>query len=975
MRYLFGDYTLDTQRYELRRAEQRMALEPKAFDLLLYLVEHRERVVGRDELLDRVWPEQFISDHSLTARLRAVRQVLDDDARQPRFIETVHGRGYRFIGLVYTTPEPDAAPDASPLPIMRQRPDHAEVGSATASAISMVGRKAEIAFLHQCFHRSRGEKRQVVFITGEAGLGKTTLVDAFVQEVEHTEPMWIGRGQCIEHYGLGEAYMPMLEALEQMCRSSDGREMIAVLAQQAPTWLVQMPWLISSADLDRLQPRTMGTTQERMLREIVRTLEVLSTEKPLLLVLEDLHWSDYSTLDLLAMLARRRESARLLVLGTYRPEEVMGQSHPLYTLTHELHIHGFCEILPLTFLTEAAVAAYLRVRLPEAPDLKSLARFIYRRTEGNPLFMANVVDDVMAQGELEEHGMPESLRQLLNQRLDRLNPDEQRLIEVGSVVGVEFAAAAVASVLAVEIDQVEACCEGLIRRGQWLQAREMERWPDGTVSGRYGFIHALYQEVVYERVTPGRRLHLHRLLGERLEAGYGAQARELAAELAVHFEHGQMYQKAVQYREQAAENAVQRSAYKEAVGHLTRGLGLLMRLPDSEERVRSELALQAILGPVLMATKGQGSPEVDATYTRAYALCQQVPDAPQHFPILRGLWNVHLFRGNHQIAQELGELLFELAQRQHNSAFLSWGYTVQGLVSFYRGAFSRAHEQFAQGLGLYDPEQYRAQALGFAQNPGVACQAFGAYALWFLGYPEQALRQGDAALTRARELPYAFHQATALNFTSRLYHYCRDVQAALGRAETLMALASEHGFPVWLAQGQLQRGWALSMQGQSREGLLLLQEGLASWRASGSRLWLPYGLSLLAEAYGQMEQADAGLHTLAEALDLVEHHGERFYEAELHRLRGELLLHTDVGCRNTALTPEACFQKALDIARQQRAKSWELRAATSLARLWQSQGKRQEAYDLLAPVYEWFTEGFGTADLKEAKALLDELEG
>jgi predicted ATPase len=387
--------------------------------------------------------------------------------------------------------------------------------------------------LHQCLDTVRGGVRQMVFVTGEVGLGKTAVVEAFITEARRRGPLWLGRGQCIEHYGAGEAYMPILDALEQLCRASDDQDLVAVLARQAPTWLVQMPWLLSATELDRLQRTTLGATRERMLREMARALEVLSAERLLVLVLEDLHWSDYATLDLLAVLARRHDRARLLVLGTYRPEEVLGQEHPLTTLTQELRMHGHSTESPLTLLSQAAVGTYLTARLPHASLGDELVRYIHQRTEGNPLFMVNMVDHVVTRGTTgvrveAEYDMPESLRQMLTQRFDRLRPEEQLVLEAGSIAGHEFAAAIVAAAIETDVEQIEAWCESLARRGQWLQSRGHSAWPDDTVSGRYGFIHALYHDVVSQRIPAAQRLHLHRRIGARLEAGYGEQARDLA---------------------------------------------------------------------------------------------------------------------------------------------------------------------------------------------------------------------------------------------------------------------------------------------------------------------------------------------------------------------------------------------------------------------------------------------------------------
>ena len=588
----FPPFRLDLANEQLWRLAQPLPLRPKTFAVLRCFVEHPGQLLTKEALFEAIWPETVVSDVVLKVCIRELRHILGDNARKPRFIETVHGRGYRFIGSVTAAPQPATPPDAPKRMAKLQGSEFVGIRLDAAHG-PIVGREVDIAYLHQCLDRVWSGARRVVFVTGEAGLGKTTVVEAFVTEARRRGDLWIGHGQCIEHYGAGEAYMPVLEALEQLCHTPGGQDLVAFLAHQAPTWLVQMPWLLSATALDRLQRLTLGATRERMLREMARALEVLSAERPLVLVLEDLHWSDYATLDLLAVLARRQESARLLVLGTYRPEEVLGKEHPLAMLTQELQIHGHSQELPLTLLTKAAVRAYLAVWLPGVAITDELAQCIYQRTEGNPLFMVNMVDVVAQdvsgalvgarspQARLVEaaYGMPESLRQMLDRRFDRLRSEEQGVLEVGSVVGSEFTAAVVAAGLEADIEQIEVWCEGLARRGQWLRSYGHSVWPDGTVSARYDFIHALYQEAVYNRIPAARRLRLHGRIGERLVAGYGEQARDLAAELAVHFEQGREYRQAAHYCQQAAENALQRYAYREAITHLTRGLTLLQRLP------------------------------------------------------------------------------------------------------------------------------------------------------------------------------------------------------------------------------------------------------------------------------------------------------------------------------------------------------------------------------------------------------------
>ena len=523
---------LDLANERLWCGDQALPLRPKTFALLRYLVAHPRQLLTKAALLEALWPGMMVSEVVLSVCIRELRQVLGDDAKAPRFIETVHRRGHCFIGHLPTVP-PSAFPPPSP--------------SLHTLPPLLPGRETELEALQRGLATALTGVRQLLFVTGEAGLGKTTLVDGFLTAAERHGPLWIGRGQCLEHYGAGEAYLPILEAVERLCRGPSDLDIVEILRHQAPTWLVQMPGLVRPAELEGLQRWVLGTTQARMLRELAEALNVLTAARPLVLVLEDLHWSDYATLDVLAALARRREPARLLVLGTYRPPDALRRGHPLQTVQHELHLHGQCAELALTFLTEAAVADYLAARFPAAHFPAGLARLVHQRTEGNPLFMVNVVEDWVRRGwlaQVHEHwtlraelaalagSVPESLRQMLEQQLDRLSPGEQRVLAVGSVAGATFSAAAVAAGLNAEVVQVEEWCTNLARRRQWLEACGEQHWPDGTVAGGYRFTYALYQEVAYTRLTAARRVEVHRRIGTRLEAGSGAQARQIAAELA-----------------------------------------------------------------------------------------------------------------------------------------------------------------------------------------------------------------------------------------------------------------------------------------------------------------------------------------------------------------------------------------------------------------------------------------------------------
>jgi predicted ATPase/DNA-binding winged helix-turn-helix (wHTH) protein len=971
----FGPYTFEPRQARLRRGRRIIPLTRKACEVLQYLVAHPGQLVTKEVLFQAVWSETAVSEAVLTNRIAELRQALGDDARRPRYIATVHRQGYRFVAPLSpsaSAPRPAAAPDAqaraTPLP------------APLPGLPPLVGCEAKLAHVHRLYTDAVHGQRRVVFVTGEAGIGKTALVETFVASLRHEPGLGLGHGQCIEQYGAGEAYLPLLEALDRLCRGPGGERLIALLMQYAPSWVVQLPGLLSARALADLHHTLAGTTRARMLRELSLALEAVSAAQPLVLVLEDLHWSDPSTVEALAMLARRREPARLLVLGTYRAAEVVVRDHLLQPLKHEIIRQGCAVEVALSYLSPAAVHAYVAVRVTDHDAAAALAPVVYRRTDGHPLFMVQVTDYLALEGrpllttptalDTLEQALPPGLRELLEAQLGRLSAEEQQVLEVGSVTGVEFAVASVAAGLPCADVAIEAVCERLVRRGQFLEERELETWPDGTVSGRYGFRHALYQDVLYQRLGRGRQARLHRQIGERQEQAYGERACEVAAELAVHFERGRDYPRAVHYLQQAAENAAQRYAPHEVIALATKGVALLATLPETPARTQQELDLQLALGPALMFTRGYAAPEVEQTYTRARALCAQVGETPQLFPTLLGLRHFYFNRGALLVARELGEQLDRLAQHTADPTHRLEAYYALGITLFYLGDYAAAQTYCEQGIALTDLTAQRAQALSHGLVPGVGCLAMAAHALWCLGYPAQAQRRGQEALTLAQALAHTYSLALAQHYATWLHYRCRDARAVQAQAEALLPLATAQGFPFWAALGTFWRGWGLAMQGEDEAGLAQMYQGLEAVVALGQKLAQPFCQVPLAAALRHTGQAEAGRRLLAEALAAFEASGQGDLLAEAYRLQGVLLLQQAVPEPARA---EACFQQALTIARRQQAKSWELRAAMSLSRLWQCQGKRSAAYELLAPIYHWFTEGFDTADLQEARALLEAL--
>jgi DNA-binding winged helix-turn-helix (wHTH) protein len=456
------------------------------------LVRQAGHLVTKEALLAAVWPETVVSESVITVAIRQLRRVLGDATRTPRFIATVHGRGYRFIAPVSApasprSPEVMGTSHGSPPPLFR-RPPH------------FVGRDAALAHLVQWWTTARRGTRQVGVIAGEAGIGKTALVATFVAQVAATEDVWIGHGQCLDHYGAGEAYLPLLEALGRLCRGPAGERLVALLRQYAPSWLVQMPGLLAPPEWETLQRAAGGTTQPRMLRELTEALDALTTERPLVLVLEDLHWSDRATLAWLTYVARRPDPARLLLLGTYRPVDAIVRAHPIHTVMTDLTQHQQGVELPLDYLSAGEVAAYCSRRLQRQSLPPALADALHQRTRGHPLFLVTIVDEMRRQGLL--HGetaagdvsntvrtirsaVPESLRQSIVQQLHQVGPDDQGLLEAASIAGRAFSAAALTAVVPQATDDIEARLAVLAHHGQFIAAGGLVEWPDGTVAAGY----------------------------------------------------------------------------------------------------------------------------------------------------------------------------------------------------------------------------------------------------------------------------------------------------------------------------------------------------------------------------------------------------------------------------------------------------------------------------------------------------------
>ncbi|HEX2375510.1 MAG TPA: AAA family ATPase [Actinomycetota bacterium] len=955
MIYRFGDCELDDRRYELRRGGVLRHLEPQVFAVLAYLVRNRDRVVARTELLDEIWGSRFVTDSALASRVKAARRAVGDSGREQRVIGTVHGRGYRFLAPVRETGAPGAAPPAVPDP-------------------ALVGRRAELGRLAELRGLAEGGRRQVVFVTGEPGIGKTTLVEGFAAAVTREGVARVARGQCLEQRGAPEPYLPVFDALDRLCR--DDGEALARLSRLAPTWLAQMPALVADADREDVERRALGGTQGRMLREAAEALEAVGSDRPLLLVLEDLHWADPSTVDLLDWLARRGTAARLLVIGTFRPADALAGGAPIADAAAELRLRGLATELRVGELDRQEVAAVLGRGLPGAEVPEELARLVHRRTDGVPLFVVQLAQAWTDTGRLRpadgrweldprpggaEPDVPDDLRRLLELQLDRLDPVDLAVLEAAAVGGVEFAAAAAAGAAPEAADVVEAVegrCAALARSGRFLRATGPVAWPDGTVSAGFRFAHDLQRTVLYDRIPAGRRARLHAGVARRLERAYGPAAPEHAAELASQFLRGHDHARAVGYLQAAAVQALARSAHREAIQQLEALLDTAPRLPEGAGRDEAELTARILLGPALIATRGFASPEVEAAYTRARELAVALQRPRELALVLHGLAAVNEFRGRYHRSEALLAEVLVLGD-EHMAVH---AHELLACSTFHQGAPARAVRYAEQGLALYDEDRDHAHLAPYGEHPAVSCHDWAALALWFLGRPDSALAHAGQAHALATVHPYSL--ASAEVQLAYLHQYRGEPRETLRWAEQAMATAGEHGFPIRAAQAAILGGWARAVTGAG-DGVEQLRGGLAAYLATGAELDHPYYLGLLGDALAAGGGAAEGLEVVEQAIRMVGTARPFYYLPELHRLRGDLLA---LDGRRAGPAAEA-YGQAMELAAGHGARSPELRAAARRCRL-PASARPRDAEVRLRELYDGFEEGFGTPDLRAVEALV-----
>ncbi len=948
LRLRFGAFDLDEADARLKRDGKPVALPPKAFGVLCALARQPGVLVTKNALLDAVWGHQHVSESVLKTTISQVRAALADDAANPRYIETASRLGYRFIG---STPAAPVVSRATPVP----------AGGAVAIPEGFVGRRDALAKLHEYWAHARQGQRHLVFVAGDAGVGKSTLLETFVRA---SGAAAIAQGQCVEQYGSGEPYLPVLQALGDLCR--EYADLPALMRAVAPTWLLQLPWLASEAERAALARELVGVSQERMVREFHELIARFTTRLPLLFVIEDLHWSDEATLRLMDHFARQRGPANLLWIGSFRLTQVIAEGHPLQGLRQELRLHRLAQEIVLDPFSETEVAQYLRGRLPaDAGSSESFVRRVHAHTDGLPLFVVNVVDAVLGQGAAVNPAaplpVPEDLAGAVETRIGKLPADAVALLEVAAVCGVEFRAGVVAAMCGLQLPEVIAACDRLVRGQFWLRHSGTLDLRDGSLDASYSFRHAIYRHVFYQRLGAAARMQAHRNAAKALAAGETQGVPVAPAELASHHERGREAPAALRAYAQAVQTALRSFAPVQALELAGHARGLLAQVPAGREQLELELGIESGRGIAAAQVHGVGSAESRAIFERVRELCELLPRHPARALLLNGYGASLYSRAEYDKLEQFAELLEQLDGPDRAPLVVMTAFFRAGANSA-RGRCRAAAEWWLKAIELCEGITDRRPFQAFIVDPEVGIRANSVRTLFERGLYDQARAQSRKAHALADAVGQPLAQSLAhwragmLEIRFDNPERVLDHAAALERIVTKTSVVQGEGPSLYL------RGWALARLGDAPQGLRLIRDGLDRHLRIGMISSCTEVMGYAAEALILAQEWTGASEELARAFARTREIDEHAYVPAL------LLLQARVA-RGQGDEPAAyrCLHEARRVAREQESLGFELKAAVALG---EHAGATTEDRASLTQLLGTLTEGPDSADVMRARALI-----
>jgi len=956
----FDNYELDEANARLTGSGQVIPLPPKAFSLLCALTRQPGKLLTKDKLLDEVWGHRYVSESVLKSTISQLRIALADDPRKPRYIETASRRGYRFVFPVLQRQEVEAVP---PLPTT----------TYVAELPSLTGRVDAFATLRAAWSDAENGRRQIVWLVGDAGVGKTTLLESFLlYAAEHHAYAQVAVGQCIEEYGSGEPYLPVLEGLAELCRKDP--TLPQLLRSTAPGWFLQMPWLCGESERIALQQGLAGASQERMLREFGEFLEVFTHERPLLLVTEDLHWSDHATVRLIDHIARRRGTARLMWIATFRLTEIVATDHPMKSLRNELRLHQLCNEILLDPFSEQELADYLCNRFPGIPIAESVVRALHRHTDGLPLFVVAVVDDLAGQGFFDRAqvdvaadlpmawGIPDTLAGVMEKQIARLPDGTVAVLEAASVCGMEFAADLVAEVLEQSLTWVTECCEHLVRQQSWIRYLGFLDSNDNAPSARFGFNHSLYRHVFYWRISAFRRIQLHRRIARAMESSRNRGLQITAAELARQYEAGQDWIPALKHYVQAATSAYRQQALADVVTLTAHALTLLDHCTEPEVRLGIELALVATRAAALGQSLGMAAKDTVEAFERARSLATKLPDPAPYVMELSGIGWIFFVRGEYTSVHAVADYIGSVAGQQNGVHLQVAAISLRSAALLHQGQLQLALEGFKCALALL-PSANQQMLVGRSfLDMEVALRSRLGQTLAHLGYVDQARDEIHRAMARATALDNPFSTMIAIFYAGVLEMGLESPDRSLQFGEKMESCVHKYHFTQGEGLWRLIKGWSVASLGDISAGLALLEESYRFHEEQNLYSGISSVLAQAADIAITGGQFDRASEWLDKADKIVGQTGERLFLPDLLLAQARLKI-------QQGETGEACqlLRKAIDEARFQTAAWLELKVLVTLCSLDCSTEKDRAQ---LARVRQQVAEGADTVLISRADRLI-----